>query len=143
MTGRCRQRRRRGGFSLIEVLIALTILGLGLLALAGAQIKAIEGGRNGRHLSQAAVIAQSELEQLQRERWTNIAPTDWTADEQVAQVVQGAVDHNEQIYFKSRRIADLVLGRTRTIDVRVTWSEPNRPLRSAIFSSIRYNREGL
>lgn len=39
--------RTDGGFSLVEVMIAFTILGVGLLAVAGAQVKSIQGNQNG------------------------------------------------------------------------------------------------
>ena len=52
------------GFALIEVLVGLGILAFGLLSLAGMQVIAIRGDLFGRHITQAAVIAQSKLEEL-------------------------------------------------------------------------------
>ena len=43
------------------------------------------------------------------------------------EVVQGATDQNEQAYSVSWRIANVDAGRTRSIDVRVQWTERNRP----------------
>jgi len=133
----------RAAFSLIEVMIALTVLGLGLLGLAGAQLQALKGGASGRHLSKAAIIGQTEIERLQRERWTNIPPIGWNQIGVVAEVVQGVPNQNEMTYSLFHRVTDVVPGQTRAIDVRVIWSEPSRPNRSATFSSIRYNREAL
>jgi prepilin-type N-terminal cleavage/methylation domain-containing protein len=139
-----REKSRRGGFTLIETMIALTLLGIGLLSLSTMQIVAMKHGNRGRHTTQAAVIAQTRMEQLQRMRWTSIAPTaGWTAAVAVNNVVQDGGNKLEQAYNRSERITDEVAGATRTIDVRVNWSEPGRPNRQYAISSIRFNFEGL
>ncbi len=55
---------RDEGFTLVEVLIGLTILAIGILAIAGMQITTIRGTSFSNHLSQASVIAQDRLEFL-------------------------------------------------------------------------------
>jgi len=52
------------GFSLIEVLISLIILAVGLLAIGGLQVSAVQGNTFGSHLTQATVLAQNKLEEL-------------------------------------------------------------------------------
>ena len=52
-------------------------------------------------------------------------------------------DQVEQVYTRDERISNVVVGWTRTIDVRVSWDEENRPNRSVTLSSIRFNRTGL
>lgn len=132
-------RRRSGGFSLLEAMIALSILGLGLLALAAMQLHAMRGGASGRRTTEAAAIAQTRMEQLQRTTWTSVAPTGgWTGN-----VTQSASGQSGDTYTLDWRIADVVAGSTRSIDVRVTWSEPGRPNRNVSVSSLRFNREAL
>ncbi len=65
--------RRRGGFTLLEIIVALGVFGVGMLSLTAMQLHAIRGGSSGRHASQAAAIAQTRMEVLQRLRWTNAA----------------------------------------------------------------------
>lgn len=138
------ERRRHGGFTLIEVFVALTLLGIGLLSLAALQITALDYGSRGRHMTQAAAIAENYIEQLQRRRWTNLAPTGgWTAPVVENNNIQAGGTVVEQSYNVSWRIADLVVGQTRTIDVRVQWDEEGRPNRRYGLSSIRFNYEGL
>ncbi len=139
-----RRCRAEQGFSLVEVVIAFTILGVGLLAVAGAQVKAIRGGQNGRHLTQAAVLAQNQIEQLNGSRWTTLVPAGWTLLPPVTtQVVTGAGAATEQTYLVSWRSLDLVLGETRALDIRVNWTEPNGRNRSVATSTVRFNRENL
>ncbi len=138
---RIRRVRRSDGFTLLEVMLALTLLGIGLLSLAAMQLIALDYGSRGRHQTQAAAVAEAQMEGLMRRRWTNLAPTGgWTAPITQDNVMQGGV---EQSYDVSWRIADADAGRTRTIDVLVEWDEPSRPNRRYALSSMRFNHEGL
>jgi prepilin-type N-terminal cleavage/methylation domain-containing protein len=135
--------RGAGGFTLLELMIALTVFSIGMLSLNGMLLSAIQGGSRGRHTTQAAAIAESRMERLQRLSWSQIAPTaGWSAAVQVNNAVQGNPDRVEQAYTLDWRIADLQPGWTRSIDVRVRWDEPDRPGRSVTFASVRFNREG-
>ena len=141
--------RRRGGVTLIELMVALTVLAFGLnyptpLVLL-ALIHALRGSTTGRHQTMAASIAQSQMEQLQRVSWNDpsLNPGGWTAPIVVNQVVEAPVNMIEQTYALSWRVTDLVVGQRRSIDVRVTWNDPNRPNRSYAVSSVRYNYENL
>jgi type IV pilus assembly protein PilV len=140
---RALQRRLVAGFTLIEMMIALVILAGGMLAMASVQLEALRGGQRGRHLGQATSIAESQLEQLQRERWTNIPATPWTAPIVVTQDVDAAVAEQESTYLVNWRITTLTPGSTRAIDVQVAWTEPSGSNRSVILSSVRNNYEGL
>jgi type IV pilus assembly protein PilV len=146
-SGERRPRARRGAFTLLEVSIALGVFALGMLGLAAMQLHAMRSGSSGRHATQAAAIAQSQMEQLQRLRWTDADLADtagaFTAPITRTNTVQGDPDQVEKTYAIDWRIADVEPGWTRAIDVRVTWDEENRPNRTMVLSSLRYNREGL
>ena len=137
--------RSRGGFTLLEVSIAIGVFAIGMLGLSAMQLHALRGGGSGRHATQAAAIAQSQMEQLDRLRWTDLTTTAgaFTVPVTVNNLVQGDTPESEMSYAVSWRIADVKPGWTRSIDVRVTWDEPKRPNRSVVLSSLRYNREGL
>jgi len=135
---------RQGGFTLIELMIAITVFAVGMLSLNVMMLTAMRGGSRGRHTTQATAIAESQMERLQRSGWAALAPTaGWAAPVQIHNSVQGASVISEEIYDVDWRITDLVVGWTRTIDVRVQWDEPGRPGRNVVFESIRYNREGV
>jgi prepilin-type N-terminal cleavage/methylation domain-containing protein len=57
-------RREERGFSLVEVLIALVILSIALLALAGLMATTTRNNAVGGHLTEAATLAQDLFERL-------------------------------------------------------------------------------
>ena len=136
-----RHKRNRSGFTLLEIMIALSLLAIGLLSLAVMQITAMKYGARGRHMTKAAVVAEAKMEELSRKTWTQIAPTAWTTPTSVSELVQGPTNKTEQTYQVSWQIADVDPGRTRSIDVRVQWTEPNRPTRQYAISTLRFNHE--
>ena len=62
--GTRRKLNGEGGFTLIEVLIAMAILTIGLLAVATMQVSAIHGNKTGNEISRATFLAQDKLEEL-------------------------------------------------------------------------------
>lgn len=72
ITGMRRAARGEDGFSLIEVLVALTILAVGLLSLALLQVTAIKGNASASKSTIATDLAQTKLELFRRDAWTAI-----------------------------------------------------------------------
>ena len=134
-------RARPEGFTLLEIMIALAILGFGLLAMAAMQITAMSGGRAGRHTTQAAVVARDQMETFQRVKWTSaqLAPTaGWSAPITVNNTPDGGAGA-EQSYAVSWRITNVDPSWIKNVDVRVTWNERNFAGRTLTISSTRYN----
>ncbi|MEJ2365365.1 MAG: type IV pilus modification protein PilV [Deltaproteobacteria bacterium] len=59
-----RRKDPQQGFSLVEVLVAILLLTVGLLALAKMQTHAVASNSFGNHLTQATFLAQDKLEEL-------------------------------------------------------------------------------
>ena len=55
---------RERGFTLLEVIIAISIFAVGVLAVATMQISATRGNRLGNELTQATTLAQMQIEEL-------------------------------------------------------------------------------
>lgn len=60
--GRRARLRRRAGFTLIEILVALVITSLGLMVVAGMFVTGAHGTSYARHATEAAVLAEDRLE---------------------------------------------------------------------------------
>jgi type IV pilus assembly protein PilV len=63
---------RPNGFTLIEVLIALVILSVPLLALAGLMAMTSQNTSFGGHMTEASTMAQDKLEELRATLWNSI-----------------------------------------------------------------------
>ncbi len=59
-----REKGSQEGFSLVEVLVAILLLTVGLLALAKMQTQAVASNSFGNQLTQATFLAQDKLEEL-------------------------------------------------------------------------------
>ena len=132
-------RRRRAGFTLIEVMVAMSMLAGGLLAVAAAQIYAMQGGSSGRHSSDAAAIANSQLENFQRLAFNDalLAPSngEWVDGDPVETVVQTTPEDTVEMAYTVRgRIAN-VTDNLKAVDTQVGWDEPKRPGRAVTLST--------
>jgi type IV pilus assembly protein PilV len=101
------------GFTLIEVLIGLIILGIGLLGIAGMQVTSVKGNSFSNNLTQASFLAQDRIEYLKNLPITNPVFTS------TATYTESPVDISGQIFNRSYTIT--VSGTLRTITYTVTW----------------------
>jgi len=58
------KRLNKQGFTLLEVLIAISVFSIGILAVAAMQGSATRGNRLGNELTQATALAQMQIEEL-------------------------------------------------------------------------------
>lgn len=146
------QERRVSGMTLLEVMIALAVLAVGLLAMLAMQVSAMRSGKYGRHTTEAAQLARDQMEFLHRLDWGDAAiqPVNWTVDfmgsgaPEVVQVQSAGGLQQEMTYNVSYRVrADATDANLRLVDVRVTWTEMNAPAgappRRYAMSTIRHN----
>lgn len=142
---------RRAGFSMIEMLFALTILAGGLLAMLTMQISALKQGKYGRHATEAQQVARDQMEHLMGLPWddADAQPTAWTAAAPVMLTYQNDQgDVQQQQFDVSWRItaaAPPLATDMRLLDVEVEWTEadanPGSPPRRYVLSSNKNNDE--
>ncbi|MGH7793339.1 MAG: type IV pilus modification PilV family protein [Candidatus Binatia bacterium] len=63
--------KQQGGFTLMEVLVAMVLLTVGLLGVANLTIGIIKGNSYSKNVTTATVVAQQQIEQAQRIGYTN------------------------------------------------------------------------
>ncbi len=103
------------GFTLIEMFIALVILALAMLALAGLMVATTKNNSFGGHITEAATFAQDKLEEFQTAPWDTI----------------GAAPLNDQKFGFDRTTAfrrDWTVvtsadGNLKTITLNVRWTD--------------------
>ena len=102
------------GFSLIEVLVALVILAIGLLAIANLQIASTRGNFFSNNLMQATYIAQDRLEFIK-----NFPST--SPQLNAGNYNDGTSTISGIVY--NRRYSVTANGDLRTINYIVTWND--------------------
>jgi len=144
--------RARAGFTLIELMITLTVLGTGLLAMLVLQTQALADGARGKHTSGAAMVARDQLERIQRTPFSDddLQPVAWasppwldnTGDpvlgpgDVAVRVAQPGGAVIEKIYTVWYQVIADPGGNSdlRLLDLEVVWDEAkisnNRPTRT-------------
>ena len=107
------------GFSLIELLIAMSVLALGMLAAASMQYSTVRNNTQGNVSTQASMLAKAQLEMLKSQDITSavLAPGDYNDS--------APIDENGNpggIYTRSWRI-DPLGASARRIRVTVEWTK--------------------
>jgi len=124
------------GFTLIEVLVAIVILTVGLLAVGTMQISAIRGNFMSGNTSIALSLASEKMEDLLNKDYNHADLSDTKPTNSLSTTVTGQTDHEEKIseeggvgaggfYRRIWNIADQPPPATKAITVTVTW-ENNR-----------------
>jgi type IV pilus assembly protein PilV len=103
------------GFSLVEVLVALVILSISLLALAGLMVQSTKNSSWGSHMTEAATLAQDRLEALRAVRPQTDIPEGMNNDQVTA--ASGIV------YTRTWTVTTNAAGTLRTITISITWSD--------------------
>src|SRR5690242_18722027 len=79
-----RTRRRRGGFTMIEVMVSLGIMTIGAMTMIALQQHTIRSSRRAREITTGMQIAQLWIERLKQDAHTWTAPATTDADAKAA-----------------------------------------------------------
>jgi len=111
------------GFSLIEILIALVILSIAFLALAGLMVQTTRNNSFGGHMTEAATFAQDKLEQLRATSWIVITPgSDLINSNGVVKAWVPPISLTSNKDFARKWTVDSN-GNVKTITVNINWND--------------------
>jgi type II secretion system protein I len=103
---------RSRGFSLVEVLVALCILSIALLALAGLMVTTTRNNSFGSNMTEAATFAQDRIEELKVSSWGSVVSG--------ADARTGATGIN---YARTWTVTDNANFTQRWVNIRVSWND--------------------
>ena len=100
-------RSNNNGFTLIEIMIAILILVVALLGMAGVTVSVINGNAFSKEVTSATTLAQDKMEELKNTAYGSI--------------VSGS--DTDSIYSRTWAVtADSPIADTKTVEVTVSWS---------------------
>ena len=125
---------RQSGFTLLEVLIAITILTIGLLGAASMQVSAIRGNHFSERVTTGLCLAEDRMEELMRRSYTDALLEDVNEDEPLDTIDAAKLDHEEAIdatgqvvaggpYRRIWNVQESTGPDIKTITVIVTWDD--------------------
>lgn len=100
---------------MVEVLIALLIMAICLLALAGLMATTTRNSSFGGHMTEASTFAQDRLEQLRVSPWAGVATGNDT--------IQGSTGIT---YTRNWTVTPNADGNQRWVSITLTWTDPTK-----------------
>lgn len=101
------------GFTLIEIMIAVAIISIGLLALGGLQVSLVRGNALSQRMTAAISVAEQKIEQVKNTSYANIEA------ESSTQIQASGFNFTRQVTVTDNS----PLANTKTVNVAVTWSD--------------------
>lgn len=131
------QRPRQRGVSLVESMVALAVMGLGMVGYLGTQGVMRQGADLARQRSEATRIAQERMDALRE--FTVVQPAPGQADyaavqSQAATQVAGVVSNTT--YSVQQAVAESTDPPLKTLTVTVTWEDRTGQAQQAELSSV-------
>ncbi len=143
--------KKVGGFTLVEVLIALIILSVGMLGIAGLYVHSMQAGRTSLFRHHAVTLAGDIADRIRANPRAAIAYSQAGADNNC---VNGGVDctpvqmAENDIFFWDQQAADTLPNGTVTVvfdngvlpptyEIEVKWTEPGEPMTYSIKIPVR------
>lgn len=113
----CKDLKRRSGeegFTLLEIIIAISILTIGILGVASMQSASIRGNDLAGDVSEATCLATDQIESMLRQPYADLTSS-------TSPVTRGIYSITWNV------VQDQVYNDTATVTVVVTWQRPGSP----------------
>jgi len=75
------RRRYAKGFTLIEIMVAITLLSVGLLGMAGLTVGIMRGNSLSNQVTTATALAQAKMEDIKRMDYGDVVPSDFLPED--------------------------------------------------------------
>jgi len=105
--------RKCGGFTLLEVLVALIIFSVGILALTSLTVTATRTGAYGGRMSEAVTFAQDKLEELKANSWDKIVSG-----------VDQETGPTGIYYARNWKVLERETRNLKTVSITIEWNDP-------------------
>lgn len=134
-------RKKEEGFTLLEALIAITVLTIGIFAVATMQTTAVSGNSQAIGLTEALTVLQTRIEQMESLDYSNAIFNDGDndGDAGLGDVPADGQDLNVQIGNRGlqynmywNNAPNWPLANTTTVRVIVVWTEAGSQRRASL-----------
>jgi type IV pilus assembly protein PilV len=124
--------RKNSGFTLLEVLVAITLLSVGLLGTAMLTTGIIRGNFFSKNITSATAVAQTTIEGVQQVGYTAVNTYAADSTKVPPTVSMGGVSFSQSASVTNNSPATNM----KTISVTVSWNEANNASRSVTLQTI-------
>lgn len=137
--GRITDGKRESGFTLIEVMIAMAILGVGLMSIAVAQLTAIKVSSRSKNLQQAMFLAREQMDDLEAlPPGAAMLQVAATTDDPGNPIRLATNDGNQMTFTRSVTVTPNTpeVGLAQVV-VTVSWDSPQAGVRQVQLTSVK------
>ncbi len=113
--------KKQEGFTLVELMIAVAILAIGLLALAGLQVTAIRGNLSSKGQTTAVMLAEAKMEEFKNTAFSSLSNVTNQADSNNPLNESGQSGGRYNRYWTIQNYAGS--SNMKQITVTVSWTE--------------------
>jgi type IV pilus assembly protein PilV len=124
--------KKKDGFTLLELLVALTILSVGLLGTAMLTTGIIRGNFFSKNITSATAVAQTTIEGAQRVGYAAVNTYVTDSSKVPATVSMGGVSFSQSASVTNNSPASNM----KTVSITVSWNEANNAARSVTLQTI-------